>query len=95
MDLLVLFGPPAAGKMTVGRALVARSRYRLFHNHMTIEPLLGLFAFDDPAFQQLRACFRRQILEACLAQDQIVVLPGRCGLEPWRRGCWRARRGTA
>ncbi|MEZ4316898.1 MAG: hypothetical protein R3F61_05330 [Myxococcota bacterium] len=69
MDLLVLFGPPAAGKMTVGRAVCERTPYRLFHNHMTIEPLLGLFSFEEPAFRRLVGSFRRQILDECLAQQ--------------------------
>jgi hypothetical protein len=69
MDLLILFGPPASGKMTVGRSLCARTRYRLFHNHMTIEPLLGLFEFGHPSFNRLSGSFRGQILAECLAQD--------------------------
>jgi len=69
LDLLVIFGPPASGKMTVGRALCERTRYRLFHNHMTIEPVLGLFPFGHPAFGRLVHSFRTQILAECLAQD--------------------------
>lgn len=41
MDLLILFGPAASGKMSVGCRIAERTRYRLFHNHMTIEPLLA------------------------------------------------------
>ncbi|MEO0605110.1 MAG: shikimate kinase [Myxococcota bacterium] len=74
MDLLVVFGPQAAGKMTVGRALVERTRYRLFHNHMTLEPVLGLFAFGEPAFRRLVGSFRRQILDECLAQDAFDLI---------------------
>ena len=74
MDLLVVFGPPASGKMTVGQAIVARSRYRLFHNHMTIEPLLGLFAFTSPAFQRLVDGFRLAILDECLRQDEFDLV---------------------
>jgi len=33
MRLLVIFGPPSVGKMTVGREVAARSGFRLFHNH--------------------------------------------------------------
>ena len=41
--LVVLVGPPAVGKMTVGHALAARTGLRLFHNHHTIEPLGEIF----------------------------------------------------
>ncbi|MCB9679425.1 MAG: hypothetical protein H6737_30250 [Alphaproteobacteria bacterium] len=74
MDLLVLFGPPAAGKMTVGRAICARTRYRLFHNHMTIEPLLGLFPFGSPPYARLTRSFREQILEECLQQGEFDLV---------------------
>ena len=53
--LLLLFGPPAVGKMTVGRAVAATSSFRLFHNHMTIEPLLETFGFGTPPFTTLAA----------------------------------------
>ncbi len=37
---VVIFGPPAVGKMTIGRRVVELSGFRLFHNHAMIEPLL-------------------------------------------------------
>lgn len=61
--LLVVFGPPAVGKMTIGREVVAASRFRLFHNHMTIEPLLETFGFGSPPFNTLNDEFRRRVLE--------------------------------
>jgi len=36
--LLCIIGPPAVGKMTVGDAIAARTGYRVFHNHLAIEP---------------------------------------------------------
>lgn len=43
MKLLFLIGNSAVGKMTVGQALTEISGFRLFHNHMTIEPVLEVF----------------------------------------------------
>jgi hypothetical protein len=72
VHLVVLFGPPAVGKMTVGRELARLTPYRLFHNHATIEPLLDVFAWGEPAFDLLREEFRRRIIEEAVATD----LPG-------------------
>lgn len=36
MRLLLLFGPQAVGKMTVGQALARITPLRLFHNHLII-----------------------------------------------------------
>lgn len=63
MRALVIFGPGAVGKMTVGRAVCARSSFRLFHNHHTIEPLHEVFGFGSRAFEVLNREFRRRVFE--------------------------------
>ena len=72
-ELIVLFGPPAVGKMTVGRAVCAQSGYRLFHNHHTIEPLHEIFGQPSPAFATLNAEFRRRVIEEAAAHDVRLV----------------------
>jgi hypothetical protein len=72
VHLVVLFGPPAVGKMTVGLEVARLTPYRLFHNHATIEPLLGVFDWGTPPFETLREEFRRRVIEEAVAHD----LPG-------------------
>jgi hypothetical protein len=72
MQFLLIFGPPAVGKMSVGRAIERATGIRLFHNHMTIEPVLKFFAFGTPAFVRLVDEFRRRVFEEVAASD----LPG-------------------
>ena len=43
MKLLFLIGNTAVGKMTVGQELTKITPFRLFHNHMTIEPVIQIF----------------------------------------------------
>ena len=43
MKLVFIVGDAAVGKMTVGRELMKITDLRLFHNHMTIEPVLEIF----------------------------------------------------
>jgi hypothetical protein len=74
MRLLVIFGPPAVGKMTVGRAVAARSGFRLFHNHATIEPLLEVFDFGTPPFLRLLGEWRRRVVEEAVASGTDLVL---------------------
>jgi hypothetical protein len=62
-ELLFVIGPPAVGKMTVGRAVCARSDFRLFHNHHTIEPLIEIFGFGTEPFRVLNGEFRRRVIE--------------------------------
>lgn len=63
MRLLLIIGPPAVGKMTVGREIAARSGFRLFHNHHTIEPLVEVFGYGTPPFTVLNTEFRRRVIE--------------------------------
>lgn len=55
MKLLFLIGDAAVGKMTVGQELMKQTPLRLFHNHMTIEPVLEIFGeFNSGAISRLR-----------------------------------------
>lgn len=55
MKLVLLIGNGAVGKMTVGQELMKQTGLRLFHNHMTIEPVLEIFGqFHTGAILQLR-----------------------------------------
>jgi hypothetical protein len=73
VTLLFVFGPPAGGKMAVGRAIAEASDFRLFHNHATIEPLLDVFDYGTPAFLRLNDEMRRRILEEAAAADVNLV----------------------
>ena len=73
MTLLFVFGPPAVGKMTVGRAIADASGYRLFHNHHTIEPLIEIFGFGTPPFRTLNGEFRRRVIEEAAASGTRLI----------------------
>lgn len=47
MKLLFIIGDAAVGKMTVGQELMKITDLRLFHNHMTIEPVIEIFGRYD------------------------------------------------
>ena len=55
MDLVVLIGSGAVGKMTVGQELMKITDFRLYHNHMMIEPVIEIFGrFDGAVISRLR-----------------------------------------
>ena len=45
MKLLLIYGDSAVGKMTVGQELCKITDLRLFHNHMSIEPIIEIFGY--------------------------------------------------
>lgn len=55
MKLLFLIGDAAVGKMTVGQELMKITDLKLFHNHMTIEPVIEIFGkYDGKTISQIR-----------------------------------------
>lgn len=55
MKLLFIIGAQAVGKMTVGQAIERMTPMKLFHNHMTIEPVMALFGgYNGAATNRLR-----------------------------------------
>ena len=63
MKFVVLFGPLAVGKMTVGQELEKLTGLKLFHNHMTIELVLPFFEMHTPSFKKLVSSYRIQLFE--------------------------------
>lgn len=72
MKLVIIFGPPAVGKMTVGQELARATGLKLFHNHMTIDLVLNFFGYGTSEFSRLDSLFRNEIFDAVAASE----LPG-------------------
>lgn len=51
--LVYLYGPPAAGKLTIAEKVRDLTGFRLFHNHLTVNALREVFDFGSPPFVAL------------------------------------------
>jgi len=63
LNLIIICGPPASGKMTVGQALQKKTGYKLFHNHLSLELVNQFFDFGTPNFKSLDKKIRFDIFE--------------------------------
>ncbi len=55
MKLVIIFGGISVGKMTVGQELAKITDLKLFHNHVTIEPVIELFGdYEGKTVSRLR-----------------------------------------
>ena len=61
--LVIILGPHAVGKMTVGQELEKLTNFRLFHNHMSIELSQKLFAYGDPGWNLLNQTIRSTVFD--------------------------------
>lgn len=69
MHLVLIFGPAAVGKMTVGHELAGLTGFKLFHNHMSIEPVLDVFPWGSPSFVRLTSEVRRRVIEEAVVAE--------------------------
>ena len=76
MDLVYIYGPSAAGKLTIARELALETGYRLFHNHLSIEAVKPVFDFDTEPFWKLVHSIRLQVLEEAASHDTSLIYTG-------------------
>lgn len=50
MKLIIIYGPPAAGKLTVANEMADGTGFKVFHNHLSIDCVKPVFEFGTPAF---------------------------------------------
>jgi len=63
MKFVLIFGPQAVGKMTVGQELAKITELKLFHNHMTIDLVSHFFDYSTKEGKRLVNLFRQEIFE--------------------------------
>jgi hypothetical protein len=68
-SFIVILGPPAVGKMTVGQEIAKKTKFKLFHNHLVIESLLPVFDFDSQSYKKLSFELRTRIFEEAIAAN--------------------------
>lgn len=69
MKFIMLIGPQAVGKMTVGQELAALTGFKLFHNHMSIDLVTSVFSFGSPEAKRLIPMIRRAFFEEAAQSD--------------------------
>ncbi len=69
MKLVIIIGPAAVGKMTVGQELAKTTGLKLFHNHMSIELVHQFFDFGTPSFNKLVEMIRFGVFEEVAKSD--------------------------
>ena len=70
---MILYGPPAAGKLTVARVLADRYGPALLDNHIAVDAALRLFDFGTEPFADLCEQIRVSMLRAAARAGGDVV----------------------
>ena len=71
---VLIIGPQAVGKMTVGQELEKITGYKLFYNHMTIEMVRKIFDYDKEAFQRMNQIIRYEVFKEFAKSDEEGII---------------------
>jgi hypothetical protein len=97
MHLIVLYGPPAAGKLTVATELSKRTGFPLVDNHKAIDYLTELFPRSETRYERIRSQLGRQIrldIFAAAADAGLNLVTTFAPLSPGTLDFMRAIRST-
>ncbi len=62
MRLIVLYGAPGVGKLTVAQELARLTGYKVLHNHLTVDLVTSIFPFGSEQLERLVTRFRLEMV---------------------------------
>jgi AAA domain len=74
MRVVVLYGPPGVGKLTVGTELSELTGFKLFHNHLTVNLVTSVFPPGSEAWNRLAARIRLDVFAEAAREGVDLVL---------------------
>jgi chloramphenicol 3-O-phosphotransferase len=73
LRLIFLHGLAAVGKLTVAKALAARTGFALFHNHLVVDTVLAVFPFGSEPFIRLRNEYWLTMFEEAARRNRSLI----------------------
>ena len=74
---VLIIGPQAVGKMTVGQELSKLIDYKSFYNHMTIEMVRLIFDYDKKAYRRMNQLIRYEVFkEFAKSNEKGIIFTG-------------------
>ncbi|HQU94226.1 MAG TPA: hypothetical protein PLK77_18150 [Pyrinomonadaceae bacterium] len=73
MKLLIIYGAPAAGKLTIATEVARRTGFKLFHNHVSIDCVKPVFDFGTPPFLQMIETIRFAMIAEAAREDVDLI----------------------
>lgn len=73
MKLILIYGSPAVGKLTVAQTIAEKTGYKVFHNHLTIDAVTPVFEFGTEPFGKLIDLFRVETIAEAARQNVNLI----------------------
>jgi len=71
--LVFIYGPAAAGKLTIAREVARRTGLALFHNHLIVDAVAAVFPFGSDDFIRLRERFWLETIETAARTNRSMI----------------------
>jgi hypothetical protein len=87
---MLLYGPPAVGKLTIAKEIARLTGFKVFHNHLTVNVVAAIFPRGTPAYRRLLWDIRYVVFaEAARANIEglLFTVLYRRDQEPWIARC--------
>lgn len=73
MTFVLLYGPPAVGKLTVARELAKLTGFKVFHNHLSIDLVETVFPRGTPSFGRVGKAVRKVVFEEAARENVDLI----------------------
>ena len=73
MKLIIIYGPPAAGKLTVANEIAKQTEFKVFHNHLSIDAILPVFDFGTKPFFKLVEMIRIETIAEAARENVDLI----------------------
>ena len=75
MKLLIIYGAPAAGKLTIATEVARRTGFKLFHNHVSIDCVKPVFDFGTKPFLAMIETIRFAMIAEAAREGVDLIQP--------------------
>jgi hypothetical protein len=82
LKIVIIYGPPAAGKLTVARELAKKTGHKLLHGHQIADLLVSIIPFGTKGFLPLMEKVRLTLLETARKNRKVKGIILTCVYEP-------------
>jgi hypothetical protein len=78
LKIVLIYGPPASGKLTVAKELAKKTGFKLLHGHMIADLIVSIMPFGTRGFLTLMENVRLGILETARNSKKVkgVIITG-------------------
>lgn len=73
MTFVLLYGPPAVGKLTVAKELAKLTGFKVFHNHLSIDLVETVFPRGTPSFGRVGKAIRELVFEEAARENVSLI----------------------